>query len=185
MRVWARCARWKGRPWARHGEGVTVRIAAFTLVDAFAPKKRIYFGPANLGETDVQVSTYGVSACSAVQSLWHHNEFSLQDLAISSPATRARPQLHDTQHSRKVPELPHPHTQSNREPPCDWASAIAGPAPARAAPTQPPRPATQPPIDSIAAAPPPAAASRAAVHVRMYVPLQRRQRKLGTEREKP
>ena len=37
------------------GRGDGGRFAAFTLVDAFAPKKRIHFGPQNLGETACKV----------------------------------------------------------------------------------------------------------------------------------
>ena len=51
------------------------------------------------------------------------------------------------------------------------ASAIAGPAPARAAPTRPPRPATQPPIAAAAVRPAPAKTRK------KLVPI--------TEREKP
>jgi hypothetical protein len=40
-----------GAPW---GGGDELRFA-FTLVDAFAPKKRIHFGPQNLGETACKV----------------------------------------------------------------------------------------------------------------------------------
>ena len=57
VRVWARCARWKGRHWGRRGEGVTgshrnALFGAFGVDATFRSEKTdSRFGPANLGET--------------------------------------------------------------------------------------------------------------------------------------
>ena len=73
-----------GAPW---GGGNGERIAAFTLEDAFAPKNGFTLDPQIWVKPTSKFLPSEFSACSAVQSLWLHNEFSLQDLAISSPAT--------------------------------------------------------------------------------------------------